>query len=109
MGWSTTVEEGWVGVVHNLCEDEVLVLGARSEKTIRRLVADFELRRLGNGVVVGTPHESDGITDGRVQGERNVTENTLCGCNNDGVSNTSTLANGVSCCWSVLGGRKASI
>ena len=71
------VEEGGVGIVDNLLEDEVLQLDTRGEGSIGGLVARSELRALGNGVVVSTPDELDGIADGSVDGEGNVTENTL--------------------------------
>ena len=68
--------------------NETLVLLARREWAVRSLVAGSKLRRLGNSVVVGIPHEGDSITDGCVDNERNIAENTLGGSNNDGVGNT---------------------
>ena len=81
----TTVVEGGVGVVNNLIESEVLVVSSRSEGSGRGLVAKLKLRGLGDGVVVGTPDELDGVTDGRVDGERHVAEHALGGCNDNGV------------------------
>ena len=34
-------------------------------------------------MVVGTPHEHDGVANGRVEGEGHVAENTLSGSNDD--------------------------
>ena len=81
-----TVEEGGVGIVDNLLEDEVLQLDTRGEGGVRGLVARSELRALGNGVVVSTPDELDGIADGSVDGEGNVTEDTLGRSDPDDVS-----------------------
>ena len=80
------VEEGWVGIVDNLLEDEVLQLNTRSEGGIQGLVARSELGALGDGVVVSTPDELDGITDGGVDGEGDVTEDTLGRSDPDDVS-----------------------
>ena len=89
MGRYTAVEEGRVGIVDDLREDEALVLHARRESMIGSLVAKLELRRLGHGVVLGTPDELDGVTDGGVDGEGHVTEDTLGGGNDDGVGRAS--------------------
>ena len=83
---NSAVEEGGVGIVDNLLEDEVLQLDTRGEGGIGGLVARSELRALGNGVVVGTPDELDGIADGSVDGEGNVTEDTLSRSDPDDVS-----------------------
>lgn len=88
MSWGTAVEEGRVGVIDNLREREGLVLGAGSEGSVGGLVARSQLRRLGDGVVVGAPHEQDGVTDRGIDGERNVTENTLGRCDDDSVGST---------------------
>lgn len=85
---STAVEVDRVGVVNDLLKDESCVLLAGSEGAVASLVARSELARLGDGVVVRAPHEHDGITDGRVHGERNVTENTLRRSDDDGVGDT---------------------
>lgn len=55
-----------------------------SEGSITRLVAWREFGGLGDGVVVSTPHEFDGVSNRCVQGEGNVTEDTLCWGDNDG-------------------------
>ena len=80
------VEEGGVGIVDNLLEDEVLQLDTGGEGGIRGLVARSELRALGNGVVVSTPDELDGISNGSVDGEGDVTEDTLSRSDPDDVS-----------------------
>ena len=85
MSRGTTVVEGGVGVVNNLIESEVLVVSSRSEGSGRGLVAKLKLGGLGDGVVVCSPDETNGISDRRVNGERNVTENTLGRSNNNGV------------------------
>jgi hypothetical protein len=51
---------------------EGLVLLARCEWTVGGLVANLKLRGLCHGVVVGTPHEQDGITNGRVDGKGHI-------------------------------------
>lgn len=108
MAWSVAEVEGGIGGVNNLgdCErfalsvlstaeyrtiltDEVLVVLAGGEESITRLVARQELRALGDGVVVGTPHELDGVTDGRIQGEGNVTQDALSRGDDDGVGGAS--------------------
>jgi hypothetical protein len=88
MGGGSAVEEGWVSIVHDLREYEALVLFSGCERAIGSLVARGKLRRFGDGVVVGTPHELDGVTDGSVYGERYISEDTLGRRNNDGVSST---------------------
>ena len=65
-------------------------MDTRDEEAITSAVARKEGRGLGHSVVVGTPHELDGVTDGSVDGEGNVTEDTLGGCNNDSVGSTSS-------------------
>ena len=84
----TAVEESGVGIVHDLVESEAHIVGAGCERRIRRLVAKLEFRGFRDGVVVGVPDEVDGVTDGSVDGERNVAKNTLGRCNNDSVGNT---------------------
>ena len=81
-----TVEEEGVGIVHDLLEDEVFQLKTRSKGGIGSGVARGELRALGNCVVVSAPNELDGVTDGSVDGEGNVTEDTLGRSNIDNVS-----------------------
>ena len=81
-----TVEEGGVGIVDDLLKDEVLQLDTRGEGGVGSLVARSELRTLGNGMVIGTPDEFDGIADGSVDGKRNVTEDTLGRSDPDDVS-----------------------
>jgi len=80
------MEEDRVGVVDDLLKDEVLQLNARGEGNIGSLVARSELRALGDGVVVSAPDELDGIADGSVEGEGDVTEDTLSGSNPDNMS-----------------------
>jgi hypothetical protein len=41
-------------------------------------------------MVVGTPHELDGVANGRVKGKRNIAEDSLCRGNDDGVGCAST-------------------
>ena len=84
----TAVEEGRVGVVDDLVEGEALVLLAGGKRRVAGLVADLELRRLGDGVHVGVPLELDGITDGGIHCERNISENTLSRGDDDSVSYT---------------------
>ena len=87
--------------------DEVLVLSSGCEQGVTRAVAREQSGRLGDGVVVGTPHEFDGVTDSCINGERNVTQNTLSRSNNDGVGSTSAVARGVGSRWLVAAGRRA--
>ena len=67
---------------------EALVLFARCERRVGCLVANLKLGRLGDRVVVGTPHKHDGIANGCVKGEGHITENTLSGSNDDSVGCT---------------------
>lgn len=90
MAGGTAEEVRWLGVIDNLVVDEVLVLDTRGEEGITSAVAREESRGLGHGVVVGAPHELDGVTDGGVDGEGNVTQDTLGGGDNDGVGSTSS-------------------
>jgi len=80
-----TVEEDRVGIVDDLLEGEILHLNARGEGRIRSLVARSELRALGNGVVVSAPDELDSVADGSVDGEGDVTKDTLSRSNPDDV------------------------
>ena len=105
MTGGTAVEEGGVRVVDNLSELEGRVLLAGSEGSIGGLVAKLELRRLGHGVVVGTPAEQDGVADGGVDGEGHVAEDTLGGRDDDGVGRTSALAARVGAVVRALSGR----
>jgi hypothetical protein len=79
------VEEDRVGIVDDLLKDEVLQLNTRGEESIGSLVARSELRTLGDGVVVSTPDELDGITDGSVDSEGDITEDALGRSNPDDV------------------------
>lgn len=88
MSGGGAVEEGRGGVIHDLREDEVLVLRSRGEERIGSLVARKQRRRFGDGVVVSTPHEFDGITDGGIDGEGDVAEDTLSGSDDDSVGST---------------------
>jgi len=60
-------------------------------------------------VIVGTPHELDGVTDGSVHRERNVAEDALGRSDNDSVSCTRALVSGprVGGSWGVSGRRNA--
>lgn len=71
---------------------EALVLLAGSERCVRSLVAHLQFGRLGDSVVVGTPHELDGVTDGGIDSERHVTEDALSRCDIDGVGSTGSRA-----------------
>lgn len=82
---NTTVIEGRVGVIDDLVENEGLILHARFEGLISGGIAKVELRRLGDGVRASSPNEANGITDGSIDGEWNITENTLSGSDDDGV------------------------
>ena len=86
MGGNGAVEEERVGIVDDLLKDEVLQLNARGEGRVGSLVAGSELRAFGDGVVVSTPDELDGITNGSVDGEGDVAEDTLGRSNPDDVS-----------------------
>lgn len=103
------VEVSGPGVGNDLAEDEVLDLRARSEGTLFSPVARQELGGLGDGVVVGPPSELDGLTDGGVHGEGNVTEDTLGGSDNDGVGDASSDDDGATSSggWPVLTGAAA--
>lgn len=92
MTGGTAVVEDRVRVVDNLVEGEALVVAAGRERRIAGLVADLELRGLGHGVDVGVPDEVDGVTDGGVGGEGDVTQDTLGGGNDDGVGDTVSAA-----------------
>jgi hypothetical protein len=83
---NSTIEEGGVGVVDDLLKDEVLEVKTRRNRRVGSRIAGSELRALGHGVVVGAPDELDGVTDGSVDGEGDVTEDTLGRCNVDDVS-----------------------
>jgi hypothetical protein len=70
---------------------EVFILTAGSERVdVRSPVAQLENGTLGNGVVVGTPTEEDGVPNGSVQSERNVAKDALARSHNDGVSGAAT-------------------
>ncbi len=71
---------------------EALVLFARRERMVGRLVAKLKLRRLGHCVVVGIPLEQDGITDGCVEHGWHIAEDTLRRSNYDGVGCASPIA-----------------
>ena len=83
------VEEDRVGIVNDLIESEALVMCARSKEARCSLVADLELRGLRDGVVVRHPDEMDGITNGSVHSEGNISENTLGRGNNNCVCGSS--------------------
>jgi hypothetical protein len=97
----TTVEEVGGGIVDDLVEDEALILFTGSKWRVSGLVARQELAGLGHGVVVGTPLEHDGVTNGGVEGEWDVTKDTLGGGNNNSVGNT--VGTGLATILSVTG------
>ena len=80
------VEEYGVRIVDDLLEDEVFQLKTRGEGRIGGRVARSELRALGDGVVVSAPDELDCITDGSIDGEGDVTKDTLGGSNINNMS-----------------------
>lgn len=86
MVWNGTVEEDRVGIVDDLLKDEVFQLKTRGEGRIQSGVARSELRPFGDCVVISAPNEFDGITDGSVDGEGNITKDALGGSNVDNVS-----------------------
>lgn len=43
-------------------------------------------------MIVGTPHKLDCIANRSVESERNISEDALSGCNNDGMRSASTVA-----------------
>lgn len=90
MGGNPAIEEEWVGVIDDLFKDEILDLDTGSERCIRSLVARCQLGALCNGVVVGPPHELDSITHARVEGERNISEDTLGRCDDHSVGSPAT-------------------
>jgi len=92
VSWSAAIEESSVCVIDDLCKHEGFVVLARSKRSIRGLVANRQLGRLGDGVVVGTPHEHDTIANRGVDGKGYITKNTLRRCNNDCMGNTATRA-----------------
>jgi hypothetical protein len=47
---------------------------------------------MGDGVLVSTPYEHDGVTDRSIGSERDVTEDTLGRCDNDCMGGTATGA-----------------
>jgi len=63
--------------------DEILVLSSACEQVVRRLVARQKSRGLGDGMIVCTPHELDGVTCGRSHCEWNVAQNSLSRSDND--------------------------
>ena len=106
VGGNGAVEEDRIGVVDDLLKGEVLELNTRGERRIGSLVARSKLRALGDGVVVSTPDELDGITDGSVDGEGDVTKDTLGRGNPDDMG----LAGlGGSVLGSVLGGSQREL
>ena len=88
MGGYTAVEERRVRRVNDLGEDKALVLDTGGEWCIGSLVAKLELGGFGNSMHVGVPLELDGITDGGIHRERDISENTLSWGNDDSVSYT---------------------
>ena len=86
MGGNGAVEEERVCIVDDLLKDKVFQLKTRGKGRIRSRVARSELRTLCDGVVIGAPDKLDGITDGSVDGERDITEDTLGRSNIDDVS-----------------------
>lgn len=101
---STAVVEDGGGVVDGLLELEAHVLLAGSEGVVSGLVARKELRRLGDGVVVGPPHEVDGVTRGNGHHRRNEPLDTLSRRNDDSVGLAARRARAVR-----AGGRRGSV
>lgn len=89
---NSTVVEGGLGIVDNLIEGEGLVLFAGSERSFFGRVAKVELRTFGDGVWSSSPNKSDSITNRGVDGEGNISENTLSWGNPDSVSGTAALS-----------------
>jgi len=107
VSWGTAEVEDGGGVVDNLVENEALVLGIGGEGSLSGGVTEQELARLGHGVVIGIPLELDGVTDGCIDHEWHVTENTLGGSNDDGVGDTvgTSLSTALAGTASAGGGR----
>ena len=72
--------------------NEGLVLLARSEGLVTGLVAKFELGGLGHGVVICAPNKFDGIADRCIDGEGDISKDTLRGRDPDGVCGTISVA-----------------
>jgi len=73
MGRNTAVEPDGVSVVDNLVENETLVLRTGRKGTRGgSLVTDFKSRGLGHGVGAGTPLERNGVADGSIGGEGDI-------------------------------------
>ena len=90
--------------------DEVLVLPARSEWRFCSPVAGKESRGSGDSMVVGSPHELDGIADRGIDREGDVAKDTLSGGDNDGVGRTrADIANSVGRCRWPVGGWWATM
>lgn len=87
---SATIKEGWVCIIDDLSKREALVLASSIEQGIAGLIARSESRRFSDRMIVGTPHELDGVTNRRVHCERHVTKDSLGWCNYDCVSCTGT-------------------
>lgn len=104
MSGSTTVEESGVCIIDNLIKREALVLSTRGKWIITRLVANLELRRFSDGMVVGIPDETNSVSNGGVDSEWNISKNALSGSNNDGMRSARTAvarASGVSWGWCI--------
>ena len=78
---------------------------ARDERSIGGLVARCELRGFGHRVVVGTPHELDGVANSRIDCKRYVSEDTLGRCDNNSVRGASAIVSGVGGSRSILRSR----
>ena len=101
----TAVVEERVGVVDSLGESETFVLLARGKSgPVSGLVARAEFARLRDSVVAPSPDPVEGVTGGRVDGERNHAEDTLGGCDVDGVGRTGACLLGGA---SSIGGRRS--
>jgi hypothetical protein len=87
MASSSAVEEGWVGVVYDLRRLKILVMLSCIKKIIGCSVARKEYGRFGNSVVVSSPKKLDAISNRSVDGERNEAKDTLCGRNDNSMSN----------------------
>ena len=103
---STYVTPDRVGVVDSLGESEAFILLARGKSgPVSGLVARAEFARLRDSVVAPSPDPVEGITGGRVDGERNHAEDTLGGGDDDRVGRTSARAAGVAAVVGAHGGR----
>jgi hypothetical protein len=89
MGGGVAEEVSGISGVDDLLEDEVLLLKTGGEGLdFTRLVAWEESGTLSDSVVVGSPHELDGVANRGVYSEGDETKDTLLRGDDDGVDNT---------------------